>query len=166
MTKIHNPKALIPRSVIILLVCAFVLGFARPIPARAATLIVSDCSAPSGAAGRLVDVINAATWNDTINFSCSGTITLSSTITLAKNLTIDGTGQSVTISGGGAVRVFYVQGIQNPDVAVTLNHLTITNGFADQGAGIFNVNVILTVTNSTLSGNHATQFRRRHFQRD
>ena len=75
---------------------------------RAATLTVSDCSAPSGAAGQLVDAINAASAGDTITFSCSGTITLSSTITLGKNLIIDGGGQSVTISGGDTVRVFIV----------------------------------------------------------
>ena len=83
-------------------------GMASVLPARAASQIVSDCSAPSGATGRLVDVINAASAGDTITFSCSGTLTLSATITLAKNLTIDGTGQSVTISGGDAVGVFVV----------------------------------------------------------
>ena len=83
-------------------------GLASVPPARAATLIVSDCSAPSGAAGRLVEVIAAAAAGDTITFSCSGTITLSSTITLDKNLIIDGSGQAVTISGGDTVRVFIV----------------------------------------------------------
>jgi pectate lyase len=35
----------------------------------------------------------------TVTFSCSGTITLTSTITIASDTTIDGSGQAVTISG-------------------------------------------------------------------
>jgi hypothetical protein len=40
-------------------------------------------------------VISSAAAGDTVNFSCSGTITLTSTITLGKNVTIDGSGQTV-----------------------------------------------------------------------
>ena len=103
-----NIKPVVSRA---LSVIAFLTVFYRAadVPAaQAATHIVSDCSAPGGAAGRLVDVINAASAGDTITFSCSSTITLSSTITIGKNLIIDGSGQSVTISGGDAVGVFIV----------------------------------------------------------
>src|ERR1019366_5673671 len=41
-------------------------------------------------------------------FACDGTITLASTITNNVDLTLDGGGHQVTISGGGAVRVFCV----------------------------------------------------------
>ena len=101
-------SSIISRSLIVIAFLT-VLHHAADVPAaRAATLIVSDCSAPSGAAGRLVEVIAAAAAGDTITFSCSGTITLSSTITLDKNLIIDGSGQAVTISGGDTVGVFIV----------------------------------------------------------
>jgi len=136
-----------------LIVIAFltVLYRAADVPiAQAATRIVSDCSVPSGAAGRLVDVITAASAGDTITFSCSGTITLSSTITLDKNLIIDGSGQTVSISGGDTVGVFVV----NSGMSVTLSHLTIAHGYNWRGGGIGNWG-ILTVTDSTLSANRA-----------
>ncbi len=88
-----------------------------------------------------------------IVFTCSGTITLTRALGIGKNTTIDGTGQSVTISGGGNV-----QAILSNQV-LTLNELTIANGSADTsltaGGGIFNLNASLTVTNSTFSGNSA-----------
>ena len=119
-------------------------------PAHAATRTVSDCIAPSGTAARLVEQITAASSGDTINFSCSGTITLAATITIAKNLTMDGTGQTVTISGGNAVRVLIV----NTGVSLTLNNLTIANGTAWWGGGILTFGT-LTITNSAFSGNIA-----------
>ena len=42
----------------------------------------------------------------TVTFTCSGTITLTAEITIAADTTIDGSGQTVTISGNNAVRVF------------------------------------------------------------
>ena len=54
----------------------------------AATDTVSMCD-DSSAAGTLRNVIASAAAGDTVNFSCSGTITLASTISLDKNLTID-----------------------------------------------------------------------------
>ena len=104
------PKQFKPFTFRLLTVIVFLsllYGMAGAAPAQAATQIVSDCSAPSGATGRLVDVINAASAGDTITFSCSGTIRLGATLALDKNLTIDGSGQAVTISGD-AVGVFIV----------------------------------------------------------
>ena len=60
----------------------------------------------------------------TVTFSCSGTITLTAEITIAANTTIDGSGQTVTISGNHAVRVFTV----NSGVTLNLNELTVANG--------------------------------------
>jgi hypothetical protein len=90
---------------------------------------------------------------DTVNFSCSGTITLTSggggAIALSKDLTIDGTGQAVTISGGGSVGVCAVPS----GVRVTLNDLTIAHGLgALTIGGIFNAGP-LRVTNRPFSGN-------------
>jgi CSLREA domain-containing protein len=92
---------------------------------------------------------------DTITFSVSGTITLGSTlpnIADAAGLTMDGTGQTVTISGGNAVRVLMVDAI----ASLTLNNLTIANGNVaeDSGGGIYNSGT-LTITNSAFSGNSA-----------
>ena len=99
-----------------------------------------DCTAGSGA--------------DTITFSVSGTITLSSalpTIGDAAGLTIDGVGQTVTISGNNAVRVLYAGD------TLILNQVTIANGYATNGTvggGIYHCcDGTLTITNSTFSNN-------------
>ena len=60
----------------------------------------------------------------TVTFSCSGTITLTAEITIAADTTIDGSGQTVTISGNHAVRVFTV----NSGVTLNLNGLTVADG--------------------------------------
>jgi len=137
------------------LLISLISGAVFVTPVQAVTHTVSDCAAPSGAAGRLVDEITAASSGDTINFSCSGTITLAATITIAKNLTMDGTGQTVTISGNNAVRVMQVSG----GTALTLNNLTIANGSvtSDNGGGIYSSGT-LTITNSTFFHNSATSF--------
>jgi hypothetical protein len=138
--------------ILFLVLALFFVTVAWPAPAHAATVTVTDCSGPSGAAGRLVEVITAAVAGDTVNFSCSGTITLTATLLIDKDLTIDGSGQTVTISGGNLVRVFYV----NSGVTVTLNNLTVADGlFSGWGGGIENYGT-LTVMNSTLANNSAT----------
>jgi hypothetical protein len=118
-------------------------------PVRAAAYTVSTCDESS-----LRSAITFASPGDTVNFSCSGVITLNSPIMLSKSLTIDGSGQSVTISGGDGVQVIVV----SSGVAVTLNDLTIADGTAlyVSGAGIDN-NGTLSVTNSTLINNGGGQ---------
>ncbi len=146
-----NVRSLIP----MVRLCLFVVLIALAAPARyahAATVTVSDCSAPSGAPGRLVEVVSAAGDGDTVVFSCNGTITLTTTLTIAKNMGIDGTGQSVTISGGNTVRMFIV----SAGVTFKLQNLTVANGLASgsHGGGVYNSGA-LTVTNVTFSGNTA-----------
>jgi hypothetical protein len=96
----------------------------------------------------------AGSGTDTITFSVSGMITLDSELPVimdADGLTIDGTGQTVTISGNNAVRVFYAGN------TLTLNHLTIANGYSTGGVvggGIYHCcNGTLTIMDSTFSGN-------------
>jgi len=117
--------------------------------AHAATDQVTDCTGPTGP-GRLTTVVGAAAPGDTITFACSGTITLTSTLILNQSLTIDGSGQAVTLSGGGTVQVVNVAG----GVMATLKDLTITNGNSSgsDGGGINNAGT-LTISNSTISGN-------------
>ena len=68
-----------------------------------------------------------------------------------RDVTIDGAGTTVIISGGGAVGVFVV----NPGVTLNLNKLTVADGKADYGGGIHNDGGTVTVSNSTFSGNSA-----------
>ena len=97
----------------------------------------------------------AGTGNDTIIFTVTGTITLGGTLPdIANTLTIDGTGQTVTVSGNND----YVVLIVDSSATLTLNDLTIANGSAEgtgeegDGGGVTN-NGTLTVTNCTFSDN-------------
>ncbi|HBW67173.1 MAG TPA: hypothetical protein DEF43_08435, partial [Chloroflexus aurantiacus] len=92
--------------------------------------------------------------DDTITFSVSGTITLAAVLPFiaggAGALTIDG-GGNIAISGGGSDQVLLI----NSDANLTLQRLTITNGYSlGFGGGIQNSGT-LTVTNSVLSNNAA-----------
>lgn len=99
----------------------------------------------------------AGTGTDTILFSVSGTITLGSTLPAIANsspgsLTIDGTGQTVTVDGASTYRALVI----DVGAILTVNDLTIANGNASgaDGGGIENSGT-LTIANSTLSGNSA-----------
>jgi|GEM_PF-3465161 len=105
----------------------------------------------------LRDAIAAAYPGDIINFAGDYTIALVGALTVEKDLTINGAGRNVTLSGdtngdGTAdVQVIFI----TPGVNVVLNHLTITKGVSDSGGGIYNDHAELTVTNSILSDNIA-----------
>ncbi len=81
----------------------------------------------------------------TVTFACSGTITLTDTISVEANTTLNGSGQNVTISCDSSVRALYV----DSEATLTLNNLTIANSV---GGGIRN-DGILTVSSCTFSGN-------------
>ena len=148
----HSAQSTPSFRILFLVLALFLVSIVWFTPARAATVTVTDCSAPSGAAGRLVEVITAAAAGDTVNFSCSGTITLTATLLIDKDLTIDGSGQTVTISGGNAVRVLMI----DPGLTVALNQLTVSGGTVTGPAGgIYNQGT-LRVTDSMISGNSAT----------
>jgi hypothetical protein len=72
-------------------------------------------------------------------------------ITIASSLNLIGSGASTTIIDGGRKnRVVTVSTVG----VVSISNVTIRNGYAFSGAGIFN-QAILTINNSTVSGNEA-----------
>ncbi|HPD40189.1 MAG TPA: choice-of-anchor Q domain-containing protein [Anaerolineae bacterium] len=121
----------------------------QPAPVRAATCIVTT-NADSGA-GSLREKI-ADTNCSTINFNGNYTIALSSELTISRNVTIDGAGHAITISGNNAARVFSV----NAGITFNLSNVTVANGkvSSGNGGGIYNAGA-LNVTNSTFSDNSA-----------
>jgi hypothetical protein len=87
-------------------------------------------------------------------FAVDGTITLANTLVITNDTILDGAGQQVTLSGGGAVRVMTA----NPGVSLTLRNLTIADGY-DAGSpscgGVSSRAASLTVTRCTFSNNVA-----------
>jgi len=124
---------------------------------HAATITVTS-TADSGA-GTLRDALASASDGDTIDFSVTGTITLTSGQLVVNNsLTISGPGAAnLAVNGNAASRIFYI----SSGKTVTISGLTITNGrksgigIESQGAGILNDHATLTVSNCTISGNSA-----------
>jgi hypothetical protein len=126
--------------------------------AGAANDVVTNCN--SSGSGSLPAVVAAASSGDAITFSVtcppSSPITLSSTINIDTNLTINGPGASeLAVSGDNAVEVFDVP---TSSVNATISGITIQDGNAAVkpyvGGGIFNAGT-LTVTDSVLSDNTA-----------
>ena len=87
-----------------------------------------------------------------VTFACDGTITLASTITNDVNLTLDGSGRQVTISGGGAVRLFWVM----TNVQFTAVNLTFADGFASAGGAVRNSAGKVSLIGVTLRANVAS----------
>jgi polymorphic membrane protein len=124
--------------------------------ASASTLTVTNTN--DTGMGSLRAEILAASSGDTINFNVSGTITLGSTLpAIAIDLTIDGSGQAITVDGKNSFQILSV----NSGATLTLHNLTIAKGsieaLPDEGGGILNHGT-LTVTNSTFTDNNAPAF--------
>jgi hypothetical protein len=120
---------------------------------HAATLTVTS-NADSGA-GTLRNALAGAANGDTINFSITGRITLTTgELLVTNNVTILGPGPArLAVNGNANRRVFHAQG----GITATIASLTITNGSAlgDLGGGIYNEHSTLTVSHCILSGNRA-----------
>ena len=87
-----------------------------------------------------------------ITFSVDGTITLGSTLpAITGNVTIDGTGHSITVDGATTFQVLVINSGAELDVA----NLTIAHGSAATGGAISNSG-ILGVNLTTFSNNSAT----------
>jgi hypothetical protein len=105
--------------------------------------------------GSLRQAITDVCAGGTITFDGDYTILLTSELGINKSLTIDGTGHNITISGNHVTRVFNLTG-----GTITLNRLTISDGYfvdgsysGDSGAGIRVSGSTLNLTNSTVSNN-------------
>ena len=123
------------------------------ISAHAATIMVTNTN--DNGAGSLRQALMEAHDGDTIDATgIAGVITLSTGDLLVNtNVMINGPGADVlAIDGNAASAVFQVMSIG----PVTISDLTIRNGHGGFGGGILiNGGAVLTVMNSTLSGNTA-----------
>jgi hypothetical protein len=122
------------RTALALGALALTLSVGAP-AAYAATFTVTNLndSGPGSLRQAIIDA-NTTPGPDTVTFTVTGTITLTSgQLTVTDDLTIDGPGAaSLTVSGNNASRVMQVSG----GAAVTLRGVTVANGSADGGSGI------------------------------
>jgi hypothetical protein len=97
--------------------------------------------------------LDYALCNDsTVTFGFSGTLGITSTKVISSNIILDGTGQTVAISGSNNVSIFTVE----PGVQLTLKNLTLINGHAaGGGGGIYNNGGTVTLINCTFSNDVA-----------
>src|SRR5882757_2467694 len=121
--------------------------------AQAATITVTNTN--DSGAGSLRQAIADANAGDTIDFGVTGTITLTTgQLLVVKSISINGPGSDrLTVDGNHASRVFQVQ--VDGGGAATIAGLTITNGNANRGGGIYNESSTLTVSNCSISSNSA-----------
>jgi len=113
----------------------------------------SNCLAGNVNTCTLRDAIASAGSGGTIAFQSDMVVSLVSgqTLTLSDDVTIDGSGHAVTVSGIDAVTVFTIGSGAN----VAIKHLTIANGYDHaNGGGIYNKGSLI-LTDSTLTGNNA-----------
>ena len=118
--------------------------------AHAASFTVSNLNnSGTGSLRQAVLDANASAGADNITFSVSGTISITSDLpNLAESVSMNGSGQTVTLSASNTSQVLAI----NNGVVVSVNALTITNTTGVYGTGISNEGT-LTVTNSTFTGN-------------
>ncbi len=111
---------------------------------RAATL--ADCSESALAA--------AVAAGGEVTFACDGILPLNSPLVITQQVTLDGAGRAVTLSGRGLNRLFLVR----TNGSLTLRRLSLINGWATNayGGAISNAGV-LTLEQCVLS-NHTAQY--------
>ena len=128
------------------------MSLVGPQAARAATITVSNLN--DSGPGSLRQAIADALPGDTITFSVSGTITLTSgELVVNKDLTLSGPGATnLSISGNLAVPI--LERVINNSAILAISGLTIRSGTALSGGGILNSGD-LTVTDSVLTDNRA-----------
>jgi hypothetical protein len=118
-----------------------VLALSACLSARAQT-VVTDCTED--------ELVAAVSAGGTVTFSGNCAITLSQPINVAGTVTIDASPYTVTLSGGGSVPLFNVDG------NLTLKGMTLAGGFGNSGGAMYiSSRGIVLATNCVFAGNTA-----------
>jgi hypothetical protein len=121
-------------------------------------------NANDGGAGSLRQAITDASPDDTILFApgLAPIVLTGGELVINKDLTIAGNGPAATVIDGNAKdRVFDIQQPEGVAITVTISGLTIRNGVADEGGGVFvfgaeeGATPVVTLANDVVSGNTA-----------
>ena len=118
--------------------------------------LITVSNANDSGPGSLRQALAAAASGETIDFSVTGTITLTSgELTIGQNQTITGPGaSSLTIDGNNNSRIFYI----SSGATVNISGLTLANGnSANYGGGIENEGT-LNISDCVISGCDANGF--------
>jgi len=105
----------------------------------------------------LQNAISSTSPGGTVTFSCSGTITITSQLVIDKDLTLDGSGQTVSLDGQNSTRIMTT----TAGINLTINSLTLTKGKTTGntfGAGIYKTGGTLTISNTTFSNNTISDY--------
>lgn len=139
-------------------------GFFAPLAADMSFVVVNTNDSGAGSLRQAIGNANANPGNDTITFTVSGTITVASTLPYIVGgmgtLTIDGSGQSITISRYDSLQLLVVNGganlaLLNLTISNTIRGDTFPGASVPYSGGVVDNNGTLTITNSTLTGNNA-----------
>jgi len=160
---ISNQRSFITSLFLILVLLGGMFGVVTVQTAYAATFTVTNTNDSGN--GSLRQVIANASSGDTIKFAPSlagQTITLASTITIQKSITIDGAGLNprVEISGGNAVRIFLVNA--SSTIAPAIKNIVLKEGkqtgltYTYFGGALFvDGNTTLTINDVLIRNNSA-----------
>lgn len=122
--------------------------------------VVNTSDSGEGSLRAAIEQANASEGADTISFDAAlagQTILLNNQLRIRDDLTIIGLGaDQLTIDANHNSRIFDVyDGDKNTTITVAIRGLTLTNGFAEQGAAILNYET-LSLSDSIVSENAAT----------
>lgn len=112
----------------------------------------NTCTSVTSACKTIAHAISLASSGDSIVVAAA---TYKENLSIGIGLQIVGSGSSTTIIDGGGVAS--VVTISSTTASVTLSRVTIRNGHAPSGAGIYNTGM-LTVSNATVSGSSAAYY--------
>ncbi len=126
----------------------------NPAHVRADTYTVTNTNASGpGSLPQAILNANSNPGHDTITFiaGLSGIIVPTGTLTISDDLTMIGPGVQLAVSGASAYRVFYI----GSGVAVTITKMTVRDGYAEQGGGIWSAGA-LYLNDMRIANNAAT----------
>jgi len=107
------------------------------------------CTSPATACKTIGHAIALAASGDSIRVAAA---TYVEQLTIGVSLTITGSSAPTTIIDGGGINTVVI--VSNANAHVGLSNVTVRNGYAGRGGGIYNSG-ILTISSSTISGNSA-----------
>jgi len=119
-------------------------GLIAPPAAKVTPYLITICDERS-----FVQALAQAGKDDTIQFGCSGTITIRRTLNVTQEITLNGSGQQVILSGDNSLQILIV----NSGASLSLSDLTLSGGQTNGlGGAIFNRGALSTLR-VTFSGN-------------